>query len=119
MSTTENSEIEGNSVVLARCSVRSKMFSKIKELVTEAPLLRYYDPADELTLQSDASDKGLGAALLQQGQPIAFASRALTQCELGYVPMESEMLAVVYGMERFHHYTYERKVTVYSDQKPL
>ena len=94
-------------------------FSKVKELVAAAPLLRYYDPAEELTLQCDASDKGLGAALLQQGQPIAFASRALTQCELGYVPMEKEMLAVVFGMERFHQYTYGRRVTVHSDHKPL
>ena len=94
-------------------------FKKIKELVSQAPVLPYYDPDKELVLQCDASDKGLGAALLQKGQPIAYASRALTQCELGYVPIKKEMLAVVYGMERFHHYTYGRKVIVRSDHKPL
>ena len=99
--------------------VHDQAFKRIKELVTEAPVLRYYDPSEELTLQCDASDKGLGAALLQQGQPIAYASRALTQCEHGYVPIEKELLAVVYGMERFHHYTYGRKVIVHSDHKPL
>ena len=38
---------------------------------------------------------------------------------MGYAPIEKELLAVVYGMERFHHYTYGRKVTVNSDHKPL
>ncbi|KAK3717088.1 hypothetical protein QZH41_008699, partial [Actinostola sp. cb2023] len=54
---------------------------KVKEIVTTAPLLKYYDPAEELTVQCDVSKKGLGAALLQKGQPIAYASRALTDTE--------------------------------------
>ena len=52
---------------------------EVKELVTQAPLLKYYNPEEELTVQCDASDKGLWAALMQNGQPIAFASRALTE----------------------------------------
>ena len=42
-------------------------FEKVKELVTQAPLLKYYNPEEELTVQCDASDKGLGAALMQNG----------------------------------------------------
>ena len=99
--------------------IHDEVLKEIKKLVTNSPVLRYYNPEEELTLQCDASDKGLGAALLQQGQPIAFASRALSACELGYAPIEKELLAVVYGMERFHHYTYGRKVVVNSDHKPL
>lgn len=38
---------------------------------------------------------------------------------MGYAPIEKELLAVVYGMERFHYYTYGRKVVVNSDHKPL
>ena len=72
-----------------------------------------------MTIQCDASEKGLGIALLQQGPPIAFARRALTACDMGYAPIEKELLVVVYGMERSHHYTYGRKVTVDSDHKPL
>ncbi|PFX24019.1 Retrovirus-related Pol polyprotein from transposon 17.6 [Stylophora pistillata] len=99
--------------------VHDKVFQEIKLLVTDSPVLRYYQPEEELTLKCDASDKGLGAALLQQGQPIAFASRALTACEMEYVPIEKKLLAVVYGMERFHYYTYGRRVVVNSDHKPL
>ena len=80
--------------------------NRIKQLVTTAPVLRYYDPKEGLTLQCDASDTGLGAALLQKDQPIAFASRALTPCERNYAQIEKELLAVIYGLEKFHQYTF-------------
>ena len=99
--------------------IHDNILNETKKLVTTSPVLRHYNPEEELTLQCDASDKGLGAALLQQEQPIAFASRALTACELGYAPIEKELLAVVYGMERFQHYTYGQKVVVNFDHKPL
>ena len=44
----------------------------IKKLICEAPILRYFDQALPVTLECDASEGGLGYALLQQGQPIAF-----------------------------------------------
>ena len=59
-----------------------------------------------LTLQCDASDEGLGAILLQKDQPIASASRSLTDAESRYAQMEKEPLAILYGLERFHTYTY-------------
>ena len=48
-------------------------FETVKDLVTQALLLKYYNPTNELTVQGDASEKGLGAALLDNGKPIAFA----------------------------------------------
>ena len=84
-----------------------------------SPVLKYYDPKEELTLQCNASLTGLGASLLQNGQPIAFASRALTDVETRYAQIEKEMLAVVFGLERFHRYTYGRSVNVDSDHKTL
>ena len=81
-------------------------------LVTSQPVLSYYDSARELTLQSDASETGLGATLMQEGHPIAFASRALTDVETRYAQIEKELLSVVFGLERFHQYTYGHHVTV-------
>ena len=45
-------------------------FKRITEMATTSQLLRYYNPEDELTIQCDASEKGLGAAVLQKGQPV-------------------------------------------------
>ena len=53
-----------------------------REMATTSPLLNYYNPEDELIIHiCDASEKGLGAAVIQKGQPVAFASRALTDTE--------------------------------------
>ncbi|XP_061170331.1 uncharacterized protein K02A2.6-like [Saccostrea echinata] len=99
--------------------IHDQAVEKVKRLVTSKPVLSYYDPNKELTLQCDSSETGLGAALLQLGKPIAFASRALTDTETRYSQIEKELLAVVFGLEKFHQYTYGRNVTVQSDHKPL
>ena len=43
--------------------------NNVKQLISQAPLLRHYDPKEDLTVQCDASKDGLGACLLQCGQP--------------------------------------------------
>ena len=88
----------------------------VKSLATDAPILRYYDPTCQLEVQCDASQKGLGAALMQRGQPIAYISRALTPTEQKYAQIEKECLAIVYALERFHQYTFGRSVLIHSSQ---
>ena len=66
-------------------------FEAMKRLVSEAPVLRFYDPDNELSIQCDASQTGLGAALLQDGQPLAFVSRALTDTETRYAQLEKDV----------------------------
>ena len=56
---------------------------------------------------------------MQEGQPVSFASRTLTSTEQNYAQIKKELLVVVFGMEKFHQFTYGRHVTVESDQKPL
>ena len=80
------------------------------------PVLRR---SESVTVQVDASKKGLGAALLQEGCPVAFASKALTPTEQRYANIEREMLACVFGAERFHTYVFGREFTIESDHKPL
>ena len=98
---------------------QDKAFQNVQKLVTEAPILSYYDPSNELTIQCDASQSGLGAALLQNGRPIEYASRALTDTETRYAQIEKEMLAIVFSLERFNQCTFGRHVNVESDHKPL
>ena len=63
-----------------------------------------------MTLQCDASQVGLGAALLQNGQPVAYASRAISDGETRYAQIENEVLAIVFACERFESYVYGRDV---------
>ena len=73
----------------------------------------------DVTLQCDASEKGLGASLMQQGQPVAYVSRALTDTKTRHVQIEKELLAIVFGVTKFHHDAYGCHVTIESDYKPL
>ena len=67
----------------------------------------------------DASKTGLGAVLLQEGQPVVYASRTLTDTERRYSNIERELLGVVFGLERLHHYTFGKPIMVETDHQPL
>ena len=96
-------------------------FQEIKNIITKqpGPVLAYYDPDKPVVVQVDASQKGLGAVLLQEGKPVAFASKALTPTQERYAQIEKEALAIVFGCEKFHHYIFGRSVVIESDHKPL
>ena len=68
--------------------------------------MAYYDVTKPITLEVDASQKGLGAALVQEKKQIAFASKTLTKTQSNYINIEREMLSLVHGVERFHTYLY-------------
>lgn len=56
-------------------------FARLKEVLTQAPVLKIYDLEKDVTISIDASCKRLGALLLQNGQPVDYASRALTETQ--------------------------------------
>lgn len=70
-------------------------FQQVKEEITSMGVLRYFDPSVETVIQTDASQKGLGAVLLLQGQLVCYASKALTDTEKNYSNIERETLGVV------------------------
>ena len=94
-------------------------FEATKSLICRDVTLAYFDLQAESVIQVDASSRGLGAVLIQHGKPIAFASKSLSDCEQRYANIESEMLAVVFGCERFHMYVYGKSFVIESDHKPL
>ena len=69
---------------------------KVKKALTSAPVLSYFNPKKATIIQADASQVGLGAALLQDGRPVAYASRALTRVEQQYAQIEKELLASLF-----------------------
>ena len=96
-----------------------KCFNEEKKILPSPPLLKYFDPDQDLELQCDASEKGLGTCLMQDSQPIAYESRSLTNTEQQYAQIEKEMLAIVFGTEKFEQYVYGRRVKVETDHKPI
>ena len=85
------------------------------------PVLKYYDVTKTLTLSVDARSEGLGAVVLQDGQPIAYGSRSLTDCQKRYAKIgkratgDSVLLREASSIPVFHQY----QIQVESDHKPL
>ena len=99
---------------------QANSFRSLKGLITTAPVLKYFNPSKPTKLSVDASSKGLGAVLIQDNHPIAYASRALTRCQQHYAQIEKEMLAIAFGCTRFHQYIFGMPtVEVETDHKPL
>ena len=55
--------------------------NSVKKVISQPPVLTLYDQNADLVLQVDSSKGGLGAALLQNDQPVEYASRTLTKTE--------------------------------------
>ena len=87
--------------------------------ISNVKALPYFNINAETTLQTDASKKGLGACLIQNGKVVCYASRALTKTEQNYQNLEQEALGTIWGMEKFHYFLYGKEFTLETDQKPL
>ena len=96
-----------------------KEFNELKDLLSKAPLLQFYDHNKAIVLSVDASKDGLGAVLLQDNAPVAYASKSLSETQQRYAQIEKEMLAITFGCQRFDQYLFGRNFTVETDHKPL
>ena len=98
---------------------QDRAFENVKRAVSSAPVLKYFSPSQSVEGEGDASKDGLGFVLLQDGQPVTYASRALSNAEQNYSQIEKELLSLVFGLEHNHQYVYGGKVRLFTDHKPL
>ena len=77
-------------------------FQQVKQAVVSNTTLRYFDPSLPVTIQVNASQVGLGAALLQNNKAVAFASKALTDAECRYVNIERDASSCLWSREIPH-----------------
>ena len=98
-------------------------FQNLKKLLLEAPILRYPDFNKTFFLATDASDGGLGAALLQECEgklhPISYASRTLNKAERNYFVTKKEALAIVWALRHYKYVILGYPIVVITDHKPL
>lgn len=92
---------------------------KLNDALINTPVLRFFDPRKQVVIQADASKDGLGACLLREGHPAAYASRASTETEKNYAQIAKELSALVFSVRKFHQCVFGVRVDVRSDHKPL
>jgi hypothetical protein len=98
-------------------------FLTLKKCLTSKPILKLPDVHGKFVLRTDASDRGVGAVLLQEedGQtlPVAYASRKLLPREQVLSTIEKECLAVVWAVQKFQRYVYGKEFVIETDHQPL
>lgn len=102
---------------------QQQAFDTLKTKLTEAPVLACPDFTKTFTLQTDASDYGLGAVLTQElegtERVIAYASRHLNKAEKNYSTTEKECLAIIWGIRKMRSYLEGYKFIVLTDHLSL
>lgn len=103
--------------------VHQEAFERLKELITQEPILKIPDFNKTFYLQTDASDRGIGAVLLQQHGnikcPIAFYSRKFLPQHKKYSIVEKECLAIIWSIQKFEIYLYGREFILETDHYAL
>ncbi|UYV69808.1 K02A2.6-like [Cordylochernes scorpioides] len=98
---------------------QDREFDHIKECVRNAPSLAHFDKSKMLILQCDASKDAMGAALLQEDRPLAFASASFSDSQKQYSQIEKELLSVYYGCKKFEYLLSGHTFVVQTDHQPL
>lgn len=107
------------------CSECDRAFEHVKRALSSAGVLSHYNPGKRLIVTCDASARGVGAVLTQEGtagageRPVAYASRTLNSAESNYSQIHREALAIIFAVNKFHQYLYGRHFTLRTDHKPL
>ncbi len=98
-----------------------KAFEGLKADLTSSPVLASPDMDKHFEVVTDACCTGIGAVLMQEGRPIAFESRKLTDPETRYSTTEQELLASVHAMTIWRCYLEglpKSQVTLVTDHHP-
>ena len=106
-------------------------FDNMKKAILDSQKLFFIDENitnSEIVLQTDASDYGIGAFLLQRyidnsgnkiERPIKILSRALRGSELKWSTIEKESFAIYFSCERWYYLLGGRPFTIETDHQNL
>ena len=99
--------------------VEQKAFDKIKKHVAREVLLSYPNFNEEFIIHADASQTQLGGIISQNGKPVAFYSRKLSDAQTRYTTGERELLSIVETLKEFRTILLGQRIKIYTDHKNL
>ena len=98
-------------------------FDQLKNAITKYPVLRTPDFLKIFYLQTDASNRGIGAVLMQEENnlrfPVMYISKKLNSAEIAYSTIEKECLAIIKSIQKLREYLLGREFIIECDHFPL
>uniref|UniRef100_A0A453NRI9 Reverse transcriptase n=1 Tax=Aegilops tauschii subsp. strangulata TaxID=200361 RepID=A0A453NRI9_AEGTS len=94
-------------------------FAQLQKALTTAPILALPNFSLPFVLETDASGKGIGAVLMQQGRPIAYYSSSLCPRNAAPSTYEKEALAILEALKKWRHYLLGNELIIKTDQQSL
>ena len=94
-------------------------FNHLKNALVTTPVLALPDFNNLFVVETDASNLGIGAVLVQHGRPIGYYSHGLPKTKVPRSAYEIELFAVVMAMQKWKHYLIHKPSTIRSDQMTL
>ena len=96
-----------------------KAFEEIKAVISQETLLAFPDFTKTFHIYTDASDYQLGAVIMQEGKPLAFYSRKMTDAQKRYTTGEQELLSIIETLKEFRNILLGQQLVVHTDHKNI
>jgi len=96
-----------------------KAFETLKGILVKALVLKLLNFDKDFEIHSDASDFAIKGVLVQEGRPVAFESKKLSETKRRWPTHEKEMWAVIHCLKTWGHYIGSKDVVVWIDNVTL
>ena len=101
---------------------QEKSYQTLKSMLVKPPVLKLPDFSKQFIDQTDSSDTGMGTVLQDHFgilHPIYYASKKLLPLQRNYSIVERECMCIVWAVQKFELYLYEREFVIQTDHQPL
>ncbi|KAH9685790.1 hypothetical protein KPL70_014094 [Citrus sinensis] len=99
--------------------LRAEAFDALKKAMVEAPVLRLPDFDADFILETDASNVGIGAVLMQSGHPISYFNKKLGPRLCASSTYIKELTAIVEAVHKWRQYLLGRFFVIRIDHKSI
>ena len=96
-----------------------RAFERLKSELASKPVVQPFSLRKEVTITTDASEKAIGGVLSQEGHPVIYVSKKLSQAEQRYSNIERGALAIVFVVKCLKQFLLGWKFNLETDHRPL